>query len=87
VAINHRGVDDVTHANKARPSSDGYRDARDAREELAMALKAAGIQLPAMDVTPFGPDGAPTHALVELGRCAPPVARALAAVIAKGAGR
>ncbi|WP_329119785.1 hypothetical protein [Streptomyces sp. NBC_01465] len=62
------------------------RDARAARDELAAALSAAGIQFPALDVVPFRRGTASAHALVDLGVCAPPVARALAATIRKGAG-
>ncbi|WP_328379444.1 hypothetical protein OHB13_32290 [Streptomyces sp. NBC_00440] len=80
------------------PSTDSpkVREALDARDTLAAALTSAGIQLPAMDVrTPwFEPepeqDDIPTstrYALVYLGVCSAPVALALAAVIAKGAGR
>ncbi|MEN8650300.1 hypothetical protein ABCR94_06595 [Streptomyces sp. 21So2-11] len=60
-------------------------EAEVARDELARALRLAGIQFPAMDVKPAGCGENPSYALVELGRCSPPVARALAAVIAKGA--
>ncbi|MFE2373762.1 hypothetical protein [Streptomyces sp. NPDC059398] len=71
-------------------------EALDARDTLAEALTSAGIQLPAMDVrTPWFEAGgehdeAPAstrYALVYLGVCSAPVALALAAVIAKGAGR
>lgn len=60
-------------------------EAEAARAELACALRAAGIQFPAMDVNPYGPGGFPSHGLIELGQVSAPVARALAAVIAKGA--
>ncbi|MEV6315576.1 hypothetical protein [Streptomyces sp. NPDC051776] len=75
------------------------REAVRARDALASALTRAGIQLPAMDVrTPWqdvasGYDHdceagrAARYALVHLGVCSAPVARALAAVIVKGAGR
>lgn len=73
-------------------------EALDARDALAEALTRAGIQLPAMDVrTPwFEPEAEPErddapastrYALVYLGVCSAPVALALAAVIAKGAGQ
>lgn len=64
---------------------DKVAEARAARDELAGALRKAGIQFPAMDVRPFGYADAPTYALVDLGRCSPQVVRALAAVIARGA--
>ncbi|MFI0863950.1 hypothetical protein ACH4RA_27560 [Streptomyces smyrnaeus] len=76
------------------------REAVDARDALARALTRAGIQLPAMDVrTPWrdapasdGEDApdcarAARYALVHLGVCSSSVAHALAAVIARGAGR
>jgi hypothetical protein len=53
-----------------------------ARDALAAALTAAGIQLPAMDVRTHAAAG---YALIHLGVCSAPVARALAAVIARGA--
>ncbi|MGQ4515715.1 hypothetical protein [Streptomyces sp. DW26H14] len=58
------------------------REAEAARTALASALRAAGIQLPAMDVVPVAGG---RYGLVELGQCAAPVAHALAAVVAKGA--
>ncbi|WP_328321101.1 hypothetical protein [Streptomyces sp. NBC_00388] len=78
------------------PGSPKVQEALDARDALAEALTRAGVQLPAMDVrTPWfeaGPerDDGPTstrYALVYLGVCSAPVALALAAVVAKGAGR
>lgn len=65
-------------------------EAVDARDDLAGALKAAGIQLPAMDVrTPWrdAEDRArpAEYALVHLGICSAPVAHALAEVIRNGA--
>lgn len=67
-------------------------EAVDARDDLAAALTAAGIQLPAMDVrTPWrdaGDEGdarPADYALVHLGVCSAPVAHALAAVIRGGA--
>ncbi|NEC68441.1 hypothetical protein [Streptomyces sp. SID9727] len=65
-------------------------EAVDARDDLAAALKAAGIQLPAMDVRTPWRDGEERarpadYALVHLGICSAPVAHALAGVIRKGA--
>lgn len=67
-------------------------EAVDARDALAAALTAAGIQLPAMDVrTPWrdaeGDGGVRPagYALVHLGVCSAPVAHALAEVIRNGA--
>nr|WSZ96083.1 hypothetical protein OH820_10845 [Streptomyces sp. NBC_00857] len=65
--------------------TDKVAEARAARDELARALRRAGIQFPAMDVRPFGYAEAPAYALVDLGRCSPQVVRALAAVVARGA--
>ncbi|MFJ1596929.1 hypothetical protein [Streptomyces sp. SID3212] len=72
-------------------------EAVDARDALAEALTAAGIQLPAMDVRTPWPETegdtdddagrATRYALVYLGVCSAPVALALAAVIVKGTGR
>ncbi|MFD4763379.1 hypothetical protein ACFWOJ_32380 [Streptomyces sp. NPDC058439] len=73
-------------------------EAVEARDTLAAALSAAGIQLPAMDIrTPWpepnsaagdGDDGRQQrYALVHLGICSAPVALALAAVIRSGAAR
>ncbi|GGY94672.1 hypothetical protein [Streptomyces nitrosporeus] len=66
-------------------------EAFDARDDLAAALTAAGIQLPAMDVrTPWpdteGDGGArpARYALVHLGVCSAPVAHALASAIRNG---
>lgn len=70
----------------------------EARDALAVALSAAGIQLPAMDIrTPWpepdsGPgdgDGGRPHryALIHLGVCSAPVALTLAAVIRNGTDR
>jgi hypothetical protein len=70
-------------------------EVRDARNALAVALREAGIQLPALDVALVGGgasagteagEGGARYGLVELGQCAAPVAHALAAVVAKGAG-
>ncbi|MEU1124818.1 hypothetical protein ABZ371_14910 [Streptomyces sp. NPDC005899] len=67
------------------------REAVDARDALAAALRGAGIQLPAMDIrTPWpdteGGEGGRVarYALVHLGVCSAPVAHALAAVIRNG---
>ncbi|MFP3989033.1 hypothetical protein U9R90_16355 [Streptomyces sp. E11-3] len=60
-------------------------EAEEARDALAVALRRAGIQFPAMDVrTPLalGENG---YALVNLGECSAPVIRELAEVIEKGA--
>lgn len=58
-----------------------------ARDALAMALRRAGIQFPAMDVQ--GPLGAGEggYGLVLLGACSAPVVQKLAAVISRGASR
>ncbi|MEU6118079.1 hypothetical protein ABZ840_26470 [Streptomyces sp. NPDC047117] len=62
------------------------REALEARDALAAALRQAGIQLPAMDIrTPWA--GEARYALVQLGVCSAPVALALADVIRNGAAR
>ncbi|MEU6171727.1 hypothetical protein ABZ832_07350 [Streptantibioticus parmotrematis] len=62
------------------------REAVEAKEVLAEALRGAGISLPALGVrTPSSvEEDRARYALVHLGVCAAPVARALAEVIAKG---
>ncbi|MFI6653809.1 hypothetical protein ACIBI8_40210 [Streptomyces sp. NPDC050529] len=74
-------------------------EAVEARDTLAAALSAAGIQLPAMDIrTPWpepdsgrgdGREGGRSqrYALVHLGICSAPVALALAAVVRNGTNR
>ncbi|MFH9469057.1 hypothetical protein ACH4LT_17530 [Streptomyces clavifer] len=73
-------------------------EAVEARDTLAAALSAAGIQLPAMDVrTPWPEPNSGTdddaggrqqrYALIHLGICSAAVALALAAVVRKGADR
>lgn len=61
-------------------------EADTARDTLAAALTRAGIQLPAMDVRSVlrSADGT-SYALLDLGVCSPPVALALAEVVARGA--
>ncbi len=55
------------------------KEAREARDLLAAALTRAGIQLPAMDIRePAVWQDEPRYALVHLGECSAPVARALA---------
>jgi hypothetical protein len=79
------GVGSMTTEKQA--GSRKLKEAQEAHEALAEALTLAGIQLPAMDVgVPIGA-GEAAYALVSLGECAAPVARQLASVIAKGAGR
>ncbi|WP_436991183.1 hypothetical protein [Streptomyces sp. enrichment culture] len=63
-------------------------EAKAARDELAEALRRAGIRFPAVDVrTPVRADGAAGYAMVVLGECSAPVVRELAAVIERGAER
>lgn len=68
----------------AEDESAKIREATDARDVLAAALTEAGIQLPAMDVRRPRSDASAPYALVRLGVCSAPVARALAAAISKG---
>lgn len=63
------------------------KEAEEARDVLAAALRRAGIQLPAMDVRVAAKTGSAGYGFVSLGECAAPVARDLAYVIEKGAGR
>lgn len=63
------------------------REAEDARDALGVALRRAGIQLPAMDVRSPLRAGCVGYALVTLGDCSAPVALELAAVIERGAAR
>ncbi|MFI8854048.1 hypothetical protein [Streptomyces sp. 891-h] len=57
-------------------------EATGARLELSAALKAAGVQFPAMDVQRRS-----TYGLIALGEIAPATAKALAEVIRRGAAR
>jgi hypothetical protein len=79
----------VTKAGKATTGIQAkLQEAVQARDTLAVALRRAGIQLPAMDVrTPCPNEDMARYALVHLGVCSAPVAHALAAVITKGADR
>ncbi|MEE4423750.1 hypothetical protein V2J85_31240 [Streptomyces sp. DSM 41528] len=54
------------------------RDAQEARDELRAALKAAGITLPSLSLDGVSLAGDFPRPLVDLGRCAPVVARQLA---------
>ncbi|MHC3425139.1 hypothetical protein [Streptomyces sp. DT18] len=66
--------------------ADRLGEAMAARDALASALTAAGIQLPAMDVRRAWAGEAP-YALVHLGVCSAPVAHALADALGRGAAR
>ncbi|NEA40088.1 hypothetical protein [Streptomyces sp. SID11385] len=66
--------------------ADRLREALAARDALASALTAVGIQLPAMDVRRAWAGEAP-YALVHLGVCSAPVAHALAEALGRGAAR
>lgn len=59
-------------------------EAEEAHRALRRALRHAGIQLPAMDIRPVRRTDGDGYALVNLGECSAPVARALADVIEKG---
>ena len=63
------------------------KEAQQARDELAAALRRSGIQLHAMDTRTFGAPDDSGHALVRLGDCSPVVARQLAQVLSRGAAR
>ncbi|WP_405548383.1 hypothetical protein OG215_06795 [Streptomyces globisporus] len=71
-------------------ASPKIKEALDARDALAAALRQAGVQLPAMDIrTPWidEREGEVRYALVHLGVCSAPVAHALATVIMNGIAR
>ncbi|MFH8556980.1 hypothetical protein [Streptomyces celluloflavus] len=59
------------------------RDAEKAREELRTALNWAGITLPSLSLDAVSLAGNYPRPLVDLGRCAPEVARQLAAALRK----
>ncbi|MFI1962791.1 hypothetical protein ACH429_01365 [Streptomyces pathocidini] len=61
------------------------REAEEARDALAVALERAGLRLPSLQVDAATYADAVPRPLVDLGRCPPSVALALAAVIEKGA--
>ncbi|MCX3060800.1 hypothetical protein [Streptomyces beihaiensis] len=63
------------------------REAEEARDTLAAALGRAGLQLPSLRVDIAAYADAVPRPLVELGRCSPHLARAMAAAIERGAGR
>ncbi|TSB19972.1 hypothetical protein OG422_13375 [Streptomyces sp. NBC_01525] len=57
------------------------RDAEGARDELRAALLGVGVVLPTLRLDAASVAGEDPRPLVELGRCAPDVARQLAAVL------
>ncbi|MFE3092847.1 hypothetical protein ACFXG1_03390 [Streptomyces sp. NPDC059248] len=63
------------------------RQAEEACDALGEALARAGVRLPSLGVDPCTYAAADPLPLIELGRVAPPVALALAAVVERGAGR
>lgn len=88
-------VRDERTSTSERSVTTKVREAVEARDVLADALRRAGIQLPAMDIrgpwpgTGLAESGqeATRYAFVQLGFCSAPVALALAEVITKGAER
>ncbi|MGW4032814.1 hypothetical protein ACWEFL_26520 [Streptomyces sp. NPDC004838] len=68
-------------------AAEKIRNAEEARDALAAALERAGIRLPSLGVDPYTYASAVPLPLVELGRCSPSVALALAAVIEQGTDR
>lgn len=64
-----------------RPATGKIRDAQEARDELRAALKGAGITLPSLSLDAVSLAGDFPRPLVDLGRCAPEVARRLAEVL------
>ncbi|MGC9535425.1 hypothetical protein [Streptomyces sp. UG1] len=67
-------------------AADTIRDAEEGRDALASALERAGLQLPSLRVDTNTYADVNPRPLIELGRCSPPLARELAAVIEKGTG-
>ncbi|MFD7403964.1 hypothetical protein ACFV7R_15090 [Streptomyces sp. NPDC059866] len=67
-----------------RAAADTIRDAEEVRDALASALERAGLRLPSLRLDPNTYADANPRPLIELGRCSPPLARELAAVIEKG---
>lgn len=59
-------------------------EAEEARRQLADALHEAGVPLPTLRVDPCSFADQPPRPLVDLGRCTPTVARALAAAVQRG---
>lgn len=68
-------------------AADTIRDAEEVRNALASALERAGLQFPSLRVDTNTYADANPRPLIELGRCSPPLARELAAVIEKGTGK
>ncbi|MBC9727351.1 hypothetical protein [Streptomyces sp. TRM68367] len=63
------------------------RGAEEVRDALATALERAGLRLPSLRLDPSTYADANPRPLIELGRCSPPLARELAALIDRGAAR
>ncbi|MFF4603694.1 hypothetical protein ACFY12_13280 [Streptomyces sp. NPDC001339] len=76
-------ADTADTAEKTK-KAEKVREAEEAHHALRRALRHAGIQLPAMDVRPVRRLDGDGYALLNLGECSAPVARALADVIEKG---
>ncbi|MBZ9643497.1 MULTISPECIES: hypothetical protein [Streptomyces] len=70
-----------------RAAAETIRDAEEVRDALASALERAGLRLPSLRLDPNTYADANPRPLIELGRCSPPLARELAAVIEKGSER
>ncbi|KUO21678.1 hypothetical protein [Streptomyces dysideae] len=66
-----------------RTAADAIREAEEVRDTLASALERAGLRLPSLRLDPNTYADAKPRPLIELGRCSPPLARELAAVIEK----
>jgi hypothetical protein len=59
------------------------REAEEARDELRVTLKSVGVTLPSLSLDAVSLAGNYPRPLVDLGRCAPEVARQLAAALRK----
>ncbi|SFC55518.1 hypothetical protein [Streptomyces aidingensis] len=71
----------MTTAGRRQTAAEKIRDAESARDELADALKAAGVSLPSLGLDGPSCTGPDPLALIELGRCNIATARALAAAL------
>lgn len=71
-------------AKGSRMARGTLEDAEAACEELMAALAKVGVTLPSLGLDPLPYGGEFSFALVELGRCNVPTARALAAALRQG---
>lgn len=74
-------------ADLSRVQRNPLEEAKESRDALASALQRADIRLLALRLDPCASAGEVAHPLVDLGRCSPRTARALAVLIERGAAR